>query len=213
MKLNPLIQTKQTTRLFIGKYKYKIVLLSKVASFFRSKDIDTIKKNIINCRISPSPWQRNVAEVDLTFAEKIAGFISTTDNFIIRIESPYLNFYTNTASDIEKLAKVDPEHVKYVCLPAPGSEAELDLKKVIVKKIDHQYRVTMGRSRQNHNSFVDWCENHPDKVKLPKRAKHDLRRDHSWGGYYFYVKDEKTLTMVKMFVGGEISTVEHCVKQ
>ncbi len=213
MKLAPSIQTKQTVRLFSGKYKYKIVIVTKAASWFRGADLANVKKSISTINTFKAPWLKNVTDQDIDYVLKLVAAMTPMTDYTIRVESPYVNFYTNTEKDVEKLAKVNTSNVKYVCLPAPGSESNLDLKKIIVKNIDHNFRVTMGRTRQNYASFVQWCETHPDKVRLPKRARHELAKDRSWGGYYFYVKDEKTLTMVKMFVGGDIQTVEHCVRQ
>ena len=96
-------------------------------------------------------------------------------------------------------------------MPAEGTDAVLEEGKVIVKNIDFNYKVTMGRTRQDFISFVKWCEDN-DKIRMPKRAKADLSKNKCWGGSHFYVKDEKTLTLVKMFVGGFIHTVELVIK-
>ena len=69
----------------------------------------------------------------------------------------------------------------------------------------------MGSAKQNLSSFVNWSKNNP-KVRLPKRAQKDLVKDYSPGGSYFYVKDAKSLTMVKMFLGSYISKVETVVR-
>jgi hypothetical protein len=47
---------------------------------------------------------------------------------------------------------------------------------------------------------------------MPKRAKRDLSRNSNTGGGFFYVKDEKVLTMVKMFLGRTITKVETVVQ-
>jgi hypothetical protein len=213
MKLPLSIQTKQTTRLFNGKYKYKIVLVSKAASWFRGANLESIKVNAgVTDRKSQPVWVQKLSYDDVDYVNHLVNTMEKAPDFIIRVENPYINFYTNNVTDIEKLAKIKETSVKYVSYPAPGSESDLDNKKIIVKTLDFAYRVTMGRSKQNYSSFLQWCEN-IDKVRLTKRARLQLAKNSSWGGYYFYVKDDKTLTMVKMFVGGNILSVEHCVKQ
>jgi hypothetical protein len=213
MKLPLSIQTKQTTRLFNGKYKYKIVLVSKAASWFRGANLESVKSNaaVIDRKSQPI-WAQKLSHDDVDYVNHLVNTMEKAPDFIIRVESPYINFYTNNVTDIEKLAKIKETSVKYVSYPAPGSESDLDNKKIIVKNLDFAYRVTMGKSKQNYSNFLQWCEN-IDRVRLPKRARLQLARNTSWGGYYFYVKDDKTLTMVKMFVGGNILSVEHCVKQ
>lgn len=213
MKLPQSIQTKHTTRLFNGKYKYKIVLVSKAASWFRGAKLDSVKANAaITDRKGQPMWTQKLSYDDVDYVNQLVNTMEKAPDFIIRVESPYINFYTNNATDIEKLAKIKETSVKYVSYPAPGSESDLDNKKIIVKNLDFAYRVTMGRSKQNYSNFLQWCES-IDKVRLTKRAKLQLAKNKSWGGYYFYVKDEKTLTMVKMFVGSNILSVEDCVKQ
>ena len=213
MKLPQSIQTKQTTRLFNGKYKYKIVLVSKAASWFRGANLDSVKAHAsVADRKSQPIWAQKLSYEDVDYVNQLVNTMEKAPEFIIRVESPYINFYTNNATDIEKLAKIKETSVKYVSYPLPGSESDLDNKKIIVKNLDFAYRVTMGRSKQNYSNFLQWCEN-IDKVRLTKRARLQLAKNTSWGGYYFYVKDDKTLTMVKMFVGGNILSVEDCVKQ
>ncbi len=208
MKLPLSIQTKQTIRLFSRKYKYKIVLLSRAASWFRGNDFNNVKKNFGVANLGSMKLTTN----DLLYAQKLLVAFSSMSDYIIRVESPYINFYTNNELDIEKLAKIDSEHVKYVCLPTPGSESLLDDKKVLVKNLDYAYKINMGRTRSNHSNFVTWCEDKEDRIRLTKTAKKSLSKDQAWGGYYFYVRDDKTLTMVKMFLGEGINAVESVVK-
>lgn len=210
MKLSTKIQVKQTVRLFNGKYKYKIVLISKAASWFRG-GVKNAKVNIGQKHLQPA-WRDRLTSADLDLAEKLMVKMTPMTDYLIRVESPYINFYTNTESDVENLAKINPSIVKYVCAPVQGSEAELDLKKIIVKTLDFKYRITMGKTDKNYTNFVEWAEGKSDKIRLPKRAQRMLVKDRSWGGYYFYVKDDKLLTMVKMFLGGDIQCVEQCVK-
>jgi hypothetical protein len=213
MKLTQSIQTKQTTKLFNGKYKYKIVLVTKTASWFRGANFDHVKAMASVVDMSThAHWARSITDDEKEYAVKLANAMQKMCDFLIRVESPYINFYTNIESDVEKLAKIGTYNVKYVSMPAPGSEANLEDKKIIVKNLDYDYRVTMGRTRQNYNNFLQWCLG-KDKVKLTKRASSQLAKEHSWGGYYFYVKDEKSLTMVKMFLSSNIHNVERCVKQ
>lgn len=210
MKLHSSIQTKQTIRLFNRKYKYKIVLLSRAASWFRGNDLNNVKKNLASAKSYVG--SQKLTASDLLYAQKLLVSFSSMNDFIIRVESPYINFYTNNDLDLEKLAKIDSEHVKYVCLPAPGSESLLDDKKVLVKNLDYAYKINMSRTRSNHSNFVTWCEDKTDRIRLTKTAKRNLSRDGAWGGYYFYVRDDKTLTMVKMFLGEGIGNIESVVK-
>jgi hypothetical protein len=207
MKLHPSIQTKETTRLFCQKYKYKIVLKTRAAGWFRGNSLDNVKVQLAE----PKIMGKMLTAIEQNYVLKLCLELKKLTDYILRVESPLISVYTNNLTIVEKLAKVSHENVKYVSAPLAGSENLLEDKKIIVKRLDYAFKVTMGRTRQNYTDFLTWCEG-KDKVRLPKRAKSQLAKEHSWGGYYFYVKDEKCLTMVKMFVGSDIQTVESVVK-
>jgi len=211
MKLHPTISSKYTTRLFFKKYKYKIVIVSKGAGWFRGNDLENVKQQLSD-NGSKIKFSIPLTDTEKTFVLKLYTTLTKCIDYDLRIEHPLISFYSNSATDVEKLAKLDPNTVKYVSFPEHGSEDKLDAQKVLVKNLDYGYRITMGRTRQEFTSFVKWCEGKSEKVKLPKRASKDLCKPHSWGGYYFYVRDDKTLTMVKMFLGGHIQLVESVTK-
>jgi len=212
MKLHQSIQTKQTTKLFNNKYKYKIVLVLKSAGWFRGCNFDLVEKNVAaQSKQDDDPWTIRLNPHEKYYTVQLCNTFKKLTDYEIRVENPLISFYTNNELDVEKLAKIDSDHVKYISLPAVGTESILDEGKVLVKNIDFDYKVTMGRTRQDFSDFVKWCEG-KDKIRMPKRAKADLSKKHCWGGSHFYVKDEKTLTMVKMFVGSYIHTVESVVK-
>ncbi len=213
MKLYPSIQIKQTTKRFNNKYKYKIVLVAKAAGWFRGCDFEKVTEGLRSqSDANTSQWSIKLTADEQHYTLSLLTTFKKLTDYELRVESPFISFYTNTASNIEKIAKLDSERVKYVCLPADGTESMLDQGKIIVKNLDFEYKVTMGRTRQNFSNFVQWCEG-KDKIRMPKRAIADLNKNNCWGGSHFYVKDEKTLTMVKMFVGGCIHSVESVTKQ
>jgi hypothetical protein len=211
MKLHPTISSKHTTRLFFKKYKYKIVIVSKGSSWFRGNDLENVR-NQLATGSSKINFNIELTEADKNFILKLYTVLKKCSDYDIRVEYPLISFYSNSAGDVEKLAKLDPTKIKYVSFPEQGSEDKLDDQKILVKKLNYGYRITMGRTRQDFTNFVKWCEDKTEKVKLPKRASKDLCKPHSWGGYYFYVRDDKTLTMVKMFLGGHIQLVEAVTK-
>lgn len=207
MKLPASIQTKATTKLFHNKYKYKIVLISKVASWFRGNNLAHVKLLASHAQIQ----QGKLSKDDLDFAIKILTALSGMDDFVVRVENPFLNVYTNTDSNVLKLSKLDTNRVKFICLPAPNTETLLNEDSVIVKKLDFDYKITMGKTLNSFESFVNWTRDNPN-IKISKKAIKELSRDYSFGGYYFYVKGEKNLTLVKIFLGSNIQSVSNCVK-
>lgn len=209
MKLDQTVITKHTSRLFNKKYKYKVVLVTKGCGWFRNNDLDLVKKNLGT--YVDSAWGPKLTPDDLLFIKKIYNVLKKFNDYELRVENPLLSLYTNTESLIESLAGLNPELVKYVSFPKPGSEQILNNNGVITKRIDYGYKVTIGRTRKSFEDFLNWANN-MEKVRLTKRTKKELAKEHSWGGYYFYVKDDKTLTMVKIFLGTHIQTIEKVTK-
>lgn len=212
MKLPKSVQIKDTVSLFSNKYKYKIVLVCPGAGFFRGNKLDyALEKltEIKNGDYNP-PWFKTKSKDDLEYCFTLQRVLTSLSDYEIRIEHPLLNFYTNTPGNLEKLADIDENRVKYVCLPDKNI-GELEQNTVVVKKLDYKHKVHLGSTRQEYNDFVKWCENN-SKIRLTKSAKRDLSKARSWGGSYFYVKDDKSLTMVRMFLGSSIVKIETVIK-
>lgn len=210
MKLPKSVLIKDTVSLFMSKYNYKIVLVSGVAYWFRHKDNAYAEKQLAKHDQLHPIVKSGILDID--FCTKLLSALKSfdTDLYTLRIESPYINFYTNQTSYIEKLAAINEKAIKFICLPNKNSPP-LVKNTVIVKSLDFSFKVHVGATNQSHTSFVLWAEGQ-DKLRLTKRCISDLSKTNSWGGSYFYVKDDRTLTMVKMFLGANISRVEQVVK-
>lgn len=209
MKIPFSIQIKDTTRLFLGKYKNKVVLLTPLAYYLRDLKIDLAK--IRTSELEPGPKTKIKSKDQAVYFGRVCDILKKYSNdFSLRVESPRLNIYTNNSELIEKLCKLDEQQVKFVAFPNENYP-ELIAGSVIVKRLDFGFKVHLGPTKTENIAFIKWTENNP-KIKMPKRCSADLSRSKSWGGSYFYVKDEKTLTMVRMFLGSNISKVETVVK-
>ena len=203
---------KQTRKLFHGKYQYKAVLVVPAASWFRGCNLEYALEKLAVFNLDDKRTFDNKLKTkeDIAFCVKLAKSLAKLDNFEIRIESPLLSFYTNDKLDLDKLVKIDSERVKYISVPE--DTASLVANTIILPKIPFDYRVTMGRTRQSHENFVEWAETN-SKLKLTKSCVDALNRNHSWGGTYFYVKGDNSLLMARMMLGGSINKVEKILKQ
>lgn len=208
MKLPKSVLIKETVSLFANKYKYKIVLVCPVAGWFRGNKLDFVLEKL-NEGVFP-PWVKIKTQADVDYCFALQQLMTTLSDYELRIESPRINFYTNTSANIEKLAALDEDRIKFICLPNKTSP-NLEENTVIVKTLDYNYKIHLSATKQDYQSFLNWCDGN-DKLRLPARVKKDLGRRNSWGGGYFYVKDDKTLTMVRMFLGAVISKVETVIK-
>lgn len=212
MKLNQKILVKRTKKLFDNTYKYKAALLCVFAGYFRGNNVKYAQqklKDVKKTGMLPL-WAKQATSADIDFALNLCRTLLKLQDYSVRVESPIISFYTNNDQDIKNITDLDPDAIKYVSLPEQNQGMEKDT--VYVKKLNYRFRVTMGRTTQSNNNFIQWCQANPNKIRMPKRCLDDLNSEHSWGGGYFYVNDDKTLTMVKMFLGNSIARVDHVVK-
>jgi len=203
------MQYKLATKLFRNKYQYKIVLVCSSAGAFRAGDMEKTLQSIE--KSSKSPYRNSIlhkAKDDSNYAIKLANAIHKLSDIDIRIESPWISIYTNSKSDIDALAKIDKNQVKYICEP-PASGLAADT--IIMPKMDYDFRVTLGKTTSSNLPFIEWALQNK-KVKLPKGCILELTRNRSWGGKHFYISGDNNLLMAKMHLGGCIAKIERIVK-
>lgn len=207
--------TKTTKSLFKGTYQYKIVLVCSIAAAFRSGDMTSTLEQLKKTTIAQqtSGWTIHQTppktQEQLDYAFKLQHQINKLKDIEVRVEVPYISVYTNSKLDIDRLIKIDKDKVKYISVPVNGGALVKDT--VIMPKIPYEFRITLGKTIQNHSAFVEWAENTP-KLKLTKSCKRDLLKDRSWGGTHFYLTGDNILLMTKMHLGGSINKIERVVK-
>jgi hypothetical protein len=212
------MQYKLTKKLFYGTYQYKIVLVCAGAALFRSNDLDAVLESLKQVEKDFGEddkylffKNRNVIRTkeDLDYALKLRYELSLLTDFDLRIESPWVNVYTNSKSAVNTLSKIDKSKVKYIS--EPPADSALVVNTIILPKINFDYRVTIGRTSQDCTAFVEWADTN-SKLKLTGSCKKSLLKPRSWGGSYFYITGDNNLLMAKMHLGGCISKVERIIK-
>jgi len=212
MKLNPKIPIKRTKKLFLDTYRYKVVIISVFASVFRGNDLDSVFKKLAYYKANGATkslqfWSRSTSTNDVTLAENILNLLTPMSDYVLRVESPLISIYTNNLEDVKKITDTVTDVVKYVSL----SEKELEKGVIYLKKIDFDYKITLGHIRTPQDSLVKWC-NDNDKIRMPKTCKEQLELGWGCKQRYFYVKDDRSLIMVKMFLGSNIQRIERVIK-
>lgn len=212
MKLNQTIPIKRTKKLFDNTYRYKAVVICLFSGFFRGNNIQFAQQKLKEAKKTGKYplWTKRATPKDVDFALEMCKILSKMKDYSLRVESPIISFYSNDLADIKYITDIDLEAVKYVSMPEDNQSMAKNT--VYVRNLDYDFKVTMGRTTQAHTNFINWINTNPKKIRMPKRCLEDLERGHSWGGGYFYVKDDKTLTMVKMFLGNSIARVDSVVK-
>jgi len=204
---------KTTRRLFRNTYQYKIVLVCAGASIFRNSDMNEVYQELSKITIGSKnlTWKSTAIKTqnDLDYIFKLQQELCKMKDIEIRVESPWISIYTNNKMDIDALALLEEDHVKYICVPPTNST--LSNNTVIMPKMDYDFRVTMGKTTQEHSAFIAWAQANK-KCKLTKSCIRDLSKPRTWGGTHFYITGDNNLLMAKMHLGGSISKVERIVK-
>lgn len=206
------MQFKTTKKLFEGIYQYKIVLTCAGSSLFRAGQIDSALTELrsISFENNKVRYHNHIkTQDDLDYALALATELSKLKDFDLRVESPWISIYTNSLTDINKLVSIGRNHVKYISKPPDNTS--LDAGTVIMPKMDFDYRITLGKTIQEHSAFISWAESNK-KCKLTKSCIRDLSKTRSWGGTHFYITGDNNLLMARMHLGGSISKVERIIK-
>ena len=193
----------------MDKYGHKAVLIVPGAQWFRGNHLDVVEEKLKNTDVAQNFTSKIRTPADLEYSKKVCTAIQSMLDYDIRVESPLISVYTNTASDIDKLCAIDLSRVKYISKPPAGG---ISKNTVIMEQEGWDYKITLGRTKQSYQEFVEWAENGKGLVKLTGGCKSALLRSHHWGGSHFYVKNDKALTMIRVFLGGSISRVDQVVK-
>jgi hypothetical protein len=206
------MEFKTTRRLFRNTYQYKIVLVCAGAGLFRSGEImpvlDELKTNW--AKKDKLRYNSHIkTQDDLDYALKLATELNNLSDYDLRVEAPWISIYTNTESNVNALIALDPNKIKYVSKPDPGSN--LASGTIVMPKMDYDYRITLGKTTHPNPSFIEWAST-SRKCRLTKSCIRDLEKPRSWGGTHFYITGDNNLLLAKMHLGGSIAKVERIVK-
>ena len=207
-----LLPTKKTNKLFLDKYRYKIVLISKLATTFRGRDIEDAAEKIAHWRENKTfpGWVYNGVASDLDRAYDIVKSFQKVSDYKLMVSSPFLTFYTDKFDDFKQVSKELFDYIKYISMPEDARPV-LEKNTVYLKRIDYDFKITLTQRVPNNESFFKWCTGN-DKIRMPRRCRDHVRRGWRSGDSYFYVKDAKTLSMVQMFLGSNIQRIDRVVK-
>ena len=193
-------------------YRYKIVLISKLATTFRGRDIEDAAEKIAHWRENKTfpGWVYNGVASDLDRAFNIVKAFQKVSDYKLMVSSPFLTFYTDKFDDFKQVSKELFDYIKYISMPEDNRPI-LEKNTVYLKRIDYDFKITITQRVPNNESFFKWCTGN-DKIRMPRRCRDHIRRGWRSGDSYFYVKDAKTLSMVQMFLGSNIQRIDRVVK-
>jgi hypothetical protein len=207
---------KTTKKLFFGKFVNKVAIQTPLAGYFRGNKLGKIKLdiNIVSRRITDKlqsvqiggSWSKKYAKIeDVQIALEIVGILESLTDYTLRVESSTLGLYSNDIDFIKKVTSIKDIHIEETSQAADDKVKEFLLsspKAIIRKEYTHKYKVTVNALWDSADSFTSWAD------KLPKIKT--TGNSYKFGGY-FYVADEKTLSLCHIFLSDKVRKVEELV--
>jgi hypothetical protein len=182
-----------------------------VAAWFRGNNTDHADQMLKKYASDDLPKYQclNIKNpTDYLYSVEVLNLLKSFSDYDLRIEQPLLSFYTNHLDSAVTMANLDVSRTKYMC--GPPDNVVINTGEIILKRVPFTYKVTLGKTKKNYSSFVDWSAK-INKIKMTKTCKTNLCKDRSRGGFYFYVKDDATMSMVKMFVNSDILRIDKII--
>lgn len=218
----------KTTKLHYGKYLYKATFCNTVLFAFSGyrntkKDRLSLAKSVIdnldlqfadNKKLTVSVWRSNksVTKIEYQEAKHILSLLQVHSDWRTRIElGRYMSIYTSSKELLDQLT-INCGAME-IYKPEEGMEnfLLLNIDTAIVKTVpEYEYRVYL-KGHKNDPSFANWLKANTDKSRVGGQTLFNIAAGHYVGGNYFYVKNDKVLTIVRMLIGHNIRRVEKLV--
>lgn len=226
------MKLRETKKLHYNKYLYKLSIPNQCAHIFRTefqKDgqlgYARQKLDIFNQHYSHKeklitvPWGGGGRFYDKVSVEhyydaiEIYRHLKGKTGFIIRIEVNHLNIYSNDRKFLISLSNKLRHHFIEFWEPAPENLDKLLTNENIIivnKKPQYEYKVTLSKGKGNP-SLASWIDANPKLGKMGEIAKGECYRNGYVKGYYFFVRDTKSLLIAQMIVGDNIQRIDKLV--
>jgi hypothetical protein len=219
----------ETCKLHYGKYLYKVVIHNSLNVIFRSefqKDnmlgharekLDVLTEQFRKGAPLMQSVYRTYREVtidDYLDAKDIYTCFKSIKDYKIRVApSSSLTIYSNDRDILLTIiSKIRNSNIEFW---EPGNEAKTLLLNnsniiLISTPTDFPIKVTLGNQKVN-SDFANWLKANTDKSKIGSVALDCISKNGWCSGYYFYLRDEKVLSLIMLLVGSNIRRVDKLV--
>lgn len=193
------IQLIKINKLLMGKYKYKISIEGVLKHRYCWWGAPTIDAVLTKLKHHKAP----------AIQFKIANFLKENSSIHWRLNYGCIDLYSNDRNEIERIKNEFPNETRKIFEPASD---KLEKGTIILKRIDFGYKVTLKYNRIDTSAFYNHAINN-EKYRLPKSVISGLKKNVCYQGSHFYVKDDKQLMMVQLYLGDSIKNIEKVIKE
>ena len=205
-----------TPKLFYKLYPYKIQWYSYFSNYFRGDDLTYCREMLdhhhnqldVEKSITIVKWRETISipVSDFNKAQKVYQSLSKQSKYKIRVEHPMLTIYSTDREWLYQLAKdinVDE-----------WWETSLTLESNVLimgyKMEGWGFKITLGPDISS--DFYPWALINQDKLKIGNKLLKNIENNQrNLSGYYFYVRNEKMLSLASLVLGNGIQRVDKIV--
>lgn len=233
------IKQRESLKLYYGKYPYKVLLSNQLSSIFSAHRTEQYRDRVLNelqvehdCGnvLKLVRW-RNASNqilirwrvgtpintVDFENAKYLNQLFKDYSDYRKRVEfGDQIIIYTSDEDMVNELVDNLSNCIKEIHRPKEGIEAFLtqNIGTAIVKTPpEHEFRVYLN-GKHIDPSFANWLRSNSDKCKVGEMTLWNIENSSYYtNNSYFYIKNDKVLTMIRMIVGHNIRKVERLVYQ
>jgi len=188
------VQYMETIKLWYNKYLYKVVV--------RNQDAYRMG------------FAGRYSGLRLKLNEEIEHLLEILreDDCRTRGEGSHVSVFTNNRKLIEEIQNTFSDTVEEIWQPDPSQIHVLKQPNTILVKepASHPIRVTMNDKRIA-SDFTQWIDANPDKVTIGDTAYRAIKRGWMVGGLYFYLRDDKILSLINLMLWDNIRRVDRLV--
>jgi len=217
---NPLLNF-ESNKLFYNKYLYKFVFNNSLATIFRDKNFNYAKEVLDDLHHKAEKGEplvrlsgyRHFNITQTEFHECVSLYHelrNTSVDYKLRIENPCVHLYSNDKAWILNLATKTEAALEF-WEPAPDVIKHLQPNVILVKKhTGYDYKVTLGDFKVDAG-FSNWINNNLDKIKIGSIAREHINNNGYCANFYFYVRDERVLNLIKLIIAPSIRRIDKLV--
>jgi len=205
-----------TTKLFYGKYPYKIHWQTHFSNYFRGNDLTFIREvlDLYHQKyreekvITFTKWRKTIHlhPNDLYKAQKAYQELSKNNNYKLRVENIGVAIYSTDKDWLKNLGRILEASEWW----EPESTLEPNILVMGEKMRGWEYRITLGNSVPSE--FFTWAIENQNKLKIGNKLRSLIKNNKNYlSGMYFYVRNEKMLSLVSLVLGRGIQRVDKIV--
>lgn len=218
----------ESLKLHYGKYLYKVLLNNQLSSIFSAHRTEQYRERVLNelqenynlgNDLRLTRWRVGVPinTVDFENGKYLDQLFKDYSDYRKRVEfGDQVIIYTSDEDMVNELVDNLSNCIREIHRPKEGIEAFLtqNIGTAIVKTPpEHEFRVYLN-GKHIDPSFANWLTSNSDKCKVGEMTLWNIKNSsYHTNNNYFYIKNEKVLTMIRMIVGHNIRKVERLVYQ